>query len=148
MSLLHAILGFSVMTTALVAGVWGTWRWWRAEPASAWYWRLLRASQLVLVIETAHGGLLLALGRDLPELHLLYGLLPLAVAFIAEQLRVASAETVLAARGLPDARAVGTLPADEQRLVVLTILRREVGVTAFGALVIAALAARAGLTAY
>lgn len=148
MSQLHAVLGFAVMASALAAGSWGAWRWYRAEPRSPAYWRLLRTSQVVLVVETAHGGLLVALGRTLPELHLLYGLLPLAVAFIAEQLRVASAETILAQKGIPDAQAVGRLPAGEQRFVVLAILRRELGVTAFGALVIAALAARAGFSAY
>ena len=39
----------------------------------------------------------------------LYALLPVVVAFVAEQFRIASAQTVLDARGLEDAQAVGRL---------------------------------------
>ena len=39
---------------------------------------------------------------------------------------------MLDARGLADAQAVGALAADEQRSVVLAIVRREIGVMAGG----------------
>ena len=42
----------------------------------------------------------------MPELHLVYGLTPLAVSFLAEQLRLAAADSVLQARGLEDAEAM------------------------------------------
>ena len=58
------------------------------------------------------------------------------MSFVAEQLRIAAAETVLAARGHESARAVGRLPEAEQRSVVLAIVRRELGVMALAALVI------------
>ena len=64
------------------------------------------------------------------NLFYLYALLPLAVGFVAEQLRVASAQTILDQRGLEDAQAVGELPAEEQRAVVAEIVRREIGVMA------------------
>ena len=64
-------------------------------------------------------------------------MLPVAVGFVAEQLRLASAQTVLDARDLEDAQAVGALPEAEQRSVVAAILRRELGVMAAAALVIA-----------
>jgi hypothetical protein len=83
--------------------------------------------------------------RPRDDLYWLYALLPLAVSFIAEQLRIASAQTVLDARGLEDAQAVGRLPADEQRGVVHAILRRETGVMAVAAIVIAGLMLRASL---
>ena len=70
-------------------------------------------------------------------------MLPVAVDFVAEQLRLASAQTVLDARGLEDAQAVGRLEEDAQRSVVLQILRRELGVMAAAALVSAFLALRA-----
>ncbi len=41
---------------------------------------------------------------------MLYGLLPLLVSFMAEQLRVASAQMVLDSRGFESAAEVGELP--------------------------------------
>ena len=73
----------------------------------------------------------------------LYALLPVAVGFVAEQLRLAAAQTVLDARGLEDAQAVGRLDEAGQRSVVRAILRREMGVMALAALVVAFLALRA-----
>jgi hypothetical protein len=93
------------------------------------------------------GGVLVLDGRRPDDgLHYLYGLLPLAVSFVAEQLRLAAADSVLAARGLVSAQAVGELPEGEQRSVVGAILRRELGVLAAGALVAAGLCVRAALT--
>lgn len=127
----------------LAAAALGAWCWYRVS-SSDWFWRLLRAAQVVMVGEVALGGLLLALGRR-PEsdLHYVYGLLPLAVSFVAEQLRISAAETVLQARGLASAQAVGELPEAEQRSVVLAIVRREIGVMALAAAVIVGLALRA-----
>jgi hypothetical protein len=56
---------------------------------------------------------------------------------------VLAAQTVLDARGLEDAQAVGRLAEREQRSVVLQIVRRELGVMALAAGVIAFLALRA-----
>ena len=57
-------------------------------------------------------GSLAAAGHYSSEhLFYLYALLPLAVAFVAEQLRVASAQTILDQRGLEGAAEVGRLPA-------------------------------------
>jgi hypothetical protein len=78
----------------------------------------------------------------------LYALLPLAIAFIAEQLRVASAQAVLDQRGLEDAGAVGALPDAEQHELVGAIMRRECGVMAVSALVVVFLALRAASTAH
>ena len=47
----------------------------------------------------ADGAVLVAMGEELPDLHLIYGLTPLRVSFLAEQLRLASADSVLQARG-------------------------------------------------
>ena len=143
MTVAHAAVG--VLTTALLlaAAALGAWRWYRVEP-SRLFWPLLRAGQAALVVEVLLGGVLLALGkRPSDDLHYVYGLLPIAVSFVAEQLRISAAETVLAARGLENARAVGELPEGEQRSVVLAIVRREIGVMALGALVIVGLALRA-----
>jgi hypothetical protein len=80
-------------------------------------------------------------------LHLVYGLLPLAVSFVGEQLRVASAEMVLDARGLESAAEVGSLPAEQQRQLVTSILQRELGVMTLAAAVIVVLLVRAAGTA-
>jgi len=86
---------------------------------------------------------LVALGDDLPRLHLVYGLTPLAVAFFAEQLRAVSAQTELDHRHLAGRDDVARLPEEDQRLLVEAIVRREIGVMAASALVVAGLGVRA-----
>lgn len=126
-----------------LAGVVSATLWWRVEPR-AYAWALIRAGQAVAVVQAVAAGVLAAAGLDPNDgLYWLYALLPVAVSFVAEQLRLAAAQTVLDARGLEDAQAVGRLAADEQRSVVLAIVRRELGVMAAAALVICFLALRA-----
>jgi hypothetical protein len=139
---IHVGLGVATLVTSALAGLWGAWRWYRVEPSDL-FWRLLRLSQLVVVVTAVHGGLLLLLDRDVEGLHILYGVLPLAISLIAEQLRILSAQTVLDARGIANATAVGELPDAEQRSVVLAIVRREMGVMTAAALVTFFLALRA-----
>lgn len=128
-----------------LAGAFAGWRWWQVQPSDA-IWPLLRAGQAVAVAQALVAGVLFAAGYEPADgLYWLYAVLPVAVGAIAEQLRVASAEQVLENRGLPDAQAVGTLPEPEQRSVVLAIVRREVGVIALAAGVVALLALRAAL---
>lgn len=139
---IHVGLGVATLVTSALAGLWGAWHWYRVEPSDG-FWRLLRLSQLVVVLTALQGGALLLLGRDVAGLHLLYGTLPLAVSLIAEQLRILSAQTVLDARGLEGSAAVAELPKAEQRSVVLAIVRREMGVMTAAALVTVVLALRA-----
>ena len=142
----HLIIGVAAIALNALAGLWGAWRWWRiASPGP--FWRLLRAGQLAVVIEVADGGVEVALGHKLSTLHLVYGLLPLLVAFIAEALRLSSAEMVLAARGYESAADVGRQPPEEQRAVATAIFQREMGVMALAALVVVVLLARAAMTA-
>ena len=142
MSAFHAILGALLVLVNLAAGTWGAWRWWRYEPSRA-FWPMLRTGQALVVLVAIDGGVLLVLGRELPELHLVYGLIPLGVSFLAEQLRITAADTVLQAGGLEGTAAVSRLPEAEQRALVLAIVRREMGVMAASALVVAALGVRA-----
>jgi hypothetical protein len=128
-------------------GALGAWHWYRVEPAR-WFWPLLRAAQASAVALAVLVGVLAAFGRSAEDgLFYVYALTPVAVGFLAEQLRLVSAQTVLDARGLRDARDVGGLPAREQESVVLAIVRREVGVMASSAAVVAFLAVRAAGTA-
>jgi hypothetical protein len=138
----HAVLGGAVIAVNLAAGLWGAWCWWR-ERAAPGFWPLLRVGQGLVMLVAIDGAILLLAGRELPELHLVYGLVPLGVAFLAEQLRLAAADTVLAQRGLEGRADVEALPEAEQRRLVLAIVRRETGVMAASALVVAVLAVRA-----
>jgi hypothetical protein len=96
------------------------------------------------VAQAAVAGVLAIAGYQPADgLYWLYALLPVAIGFVAEQLRIVSAEQVLENREIPDAQAVGGLPEAEQRSVVLAIMRRETGVMALAALVVALLALRA-----
>ena len=148
MPTLHAILGSAVLLVNGVAGLWGAWLWWRAEPQPA-FWSVLRAGQALLVVQVLLGALLLALGEEPDSLHVLYGALPLAIVFVAEQLRLVAAEQVLDRRGLEAARDMEGLAESEQRVIVREIVRRETGVVAAGALVATVLAARAaGVTGF
>jgi hypothetical protein len=128
------------------AALWGAWRYWRAEP-SRLFWRLLRAGQLAVVIEAVLGGVLELKGPKASGIHVIYGLLPLLVSFVAEQLRIASAQMVLDSRGFESSAEVGKLPEDEQQSLVASILLREMGVMTLSAIVVVVLLARAAGTA-
>ena len=140
MTVVHVVLGVAVVAVNLAAGALGVFRWRRAELSRA-FWPLLRAGQVLVVVEAVDGAVLLLLGEELPRLHLIYGLVPIGVAFIAEQLRLTSAQAVLDARGVTSAR---ELPEADREDAALDILLREMGVMAASALVVAALALRAG----
>src|SRR5581483_4032902 len=142
---IHLIFGVITIVLTAAAGTWGAWCWWRVR-ASAWFWRLLRASQAAVVIQAALGGVLVLNGHKPPGLHVLYGVLPLLVSFFAEQLRISAAQMVLDQRGFESAKEVGRLPAGEQQEVVVAILQRELGFMVIAALVNLALLARAAMT--
>ena len=145
MKQVHLVVGVITITLSGVAGVWGAWCWFRVRN-SVWFWRVLRASQAAIVVEAALGGILILLGHKSPGLHTLYGVLPLFVSFIAEQLRVSTAQMVLDKGGFESAQDVGNLPQSEQHEIVVTIMRRELGVMALAALVNLVLLARAAMT--
>jgi hypothetical protein len=130
-----------------VAAAYGAWRWWTVAPSRA-FWVLVRLGQAAAVGLAALGGVLALMGYEpVDGLFWLYALLPVAVSYVAEQFRIASAQTVLDARDLEDAQAVGRLDEAGQRSVVLAIVRREMGVMALAAFVVAFLALRAAGTA-
>jgi hypothetical protein len=136
-------LGFVVAALNALAGLYGAWRWWRVDPDRA-FWVLLRLAQAATAVYAIAAGVLYLTGeRPADGLYWLYVLLPIPVSFVAEQLRAVSAQTVLDARGLDDAQAVGALPDAEQRSIVRAILRRETGVMALACLVVCFLILRA-----
>lgn len=138
----------SVATLNGLAAAVGAWSWYR-EQAARRFWVLLRIGQLAALAFAIGVGVLAAAGRNGTDgLFYLYALLPLAVAFVAEQLRVASAQTILDQRGLANAQAVGELPHEDQHRLVAAIVRRETGVMALSAIVVVFLALRAAETAH
>ena len=120
-----------------------------ATKSSRGFWALLRVAQVAAIVFAVAVGVLAVAGHSSSEnLFYLYALLPLAIAFVAEQLRVASAQTILDQREIPSAQAVGELPEDEQQQIVALIVRREMGVMCLSALVVVFLALRAAETAH
>jgi hypothetical protein len=129
-------------------GLLGAWRWYLCE-SSRGFWVLLRVAQVGALVYALAVGVLAAAGHSSSEeLFYLYALLPLAIGFVAEQLRVSSAQTILDQRDIPTAQAVGELPESEQHEIVALIVRREMGVMALSTLVIVFLALRAAGTAH
>jgi hypothetical protein len=143
-----AVAGLNALPALL-----GGWCWYRGEivgrgPTRV-FWVLLRVAQGSAVLYAIAVGVLAATGREAGEqLFYLYALLPLAVGFVAEQLRLASAQTILDQRDLESAAEVGRLPESEQRAVVTAIVHRELGVMALSAAVVVFLALRAASTAH
>jgi len=150
----EAVVAGAIAVAALnaAAGLAGGWLWYRgglSERRVRVFWLLLRVGQAsALAFALGVGALALAGRYSSDRLFYLYALLPLAVAFIGEQLRIAAAATILSQRGLQGAAAVGRLPEEEQRRIVIEIVRREIGVMALSALVVVFLALRAAGTAH
>jgi hypothetical protein len=155
----QAVVAGAIAVAALngMAGLLGALLWYdgdrseigRPDRGAGAFWVLLRAGQgSALVLALAVGSLAAAGNYSTDQLFYLYALLPLAIGVVAEQLRIASAQTILDQRQLPDAQAVGALPENEQRAIVSEIVRREVGVMALSALVVVFLALRAAGTAH
>ena len=140
MTTAHIVLGVAVVVVNLAAGLLGAYKW-RNDEYSHAFWPILRTGQALVVIEALDGAVLLLMGQELPRLHLIYGLVPLGVQFIAEQLKLTSAQAILDQRGVSSAR---ELDPDDAEDAALDILRREMGVMAVSALVVTALGLRAG----
>lgn len=150
----EAVVAASIAVAALnaIPGTLGLWLYRAGAPSArsvGVFWVALRVGQGSALTLAILVGSLAAAGRQSSEhLFYLYALLPLAIAFVAEQLRVAVAQTVLDQRGLQGSQAVGELVESEQHELVGTIVRREIVVMALSAVVVVFLAARAAGTAH
>lgn len=137
---LHIAVGCGVIALNLAAGLIGGIAWFRRRPSIP-FWYLLRFAQVSVFIQALLGGLLVVTNHQPPDdLHYLYGILPLAVSFVAEGARAGAAQREL---GEVDFEA---LDADTQQAVALEIVRREMGIMAVSCGVIFFLALRAALT--
>jgi hypothetical protein len=141
-SAIHTQLGALAITLNALAAVVGAAAWLvRRNPKPFWW--CLRAGQVLIMVEAVIGAALVLDGRDLPRLHLVYGLTPIAVAFLAEQLKLLATQTLLDSRGFEGGADIERLPETEQRGFITAVLRRELGVMATSAGIVAVLAARA-----
>jgi hypothetical protein len=139
---LHTQLGYLTIAINGVAAIVGAVAWLARRNPRAFWWPL-RAGQVLVMLEAVIGASLSLTGHDLPRLHLVYGLTPIVVSFLAEQLRIATTPTFLDRQGLSGGDDVRKLPESEQRALVAAILRRELAVMATSAGVVALLCARA-----
>ena len=145
MKIVHIVIGVLCIGLTGSAAIWGIWCWYRSRSSQVFWW-LLRAGQGFIVLEAVLGGIWELTGRHASQLHLIYGLVPIAVSFVAEQLRIASAQMVMDARGFESAAEIGNLDPGEQRVIVMTIVQRELGVMVLAAIVMTVLLARAAGT--
>jgi hypothetical protein len=129
-----------------LVGAYGSVRWLMHAPSRAFWFALRIAQASAVIFALLFGGVYISGHKPSQPLFYLYGLLPLVIAFVAEQLRLVSADQILENRGLENAHAVGELPETEQALIVHAILRREMGIMALAALVVSFLALRAAGT--
>ena len=142
MSGLHTQLAYvTIGVNALAALIGGAA--WLAHRNPRPFWWTLRTGQILVMLEAVIGATLSLTGHDLPRLHLIYGLTPIVVSFLAEQLRIVTTPTFLDRRGLSGGDDVSKLPEAEQRALVDAILQRELAVMASSAAVVALLCARA-----
>ncbi len=137
---LHIAVGFSVIALNLAAGAIGGVAWFRDRP-SVPFWYLLRIAQVSVFIQALLGGLLVVTNHEpSDDLHYVYGILPLAISFVAEGARAGAAQREL---GEIDFEA---LDAETQQATALAIVRREMGIMAVSCGVIFFVALRAALT--
>ena len=146
MKIVHIVVGSACLAVIAAAALAGIWAWYR-NPRLRLFWWLLRAAQGLLVLEAVLGGIYdISPHHRASSLHIIYGIVPILVSFVAEQLRIASAQMVLDSRGFENAAAVGRLPDSEQRVIVDTIVHRELGVMVLAAIVMTVLVVRAAMT--
>jgi hypothetical protein len=138
---IHETLGAITIAINAIAALIGLIGFVRSPIRAFWY--ILRAGQILVILDAVIGAALLLDGKDLPRLHLIYGLVPIAVSFVAEQLRLTSADLELQKQGLENAQEMAKLPEEDQYAIVAGIIRRETGVMAASAAVVALLCLRA-----
>ena len=137
------LTGIAVLALNLLAGAWGGIAWARRDP-SVWFWYILRAAQLVVVVEVTLGLILLAgdhRARD--ELHYVYGISLLVVTVVTEGMRAGAAQRELDEAGVEDP---DDLSDNEKRMLARRVVLREMGLMTIGALLISTLALRAATT--
>ena len=135
------MFGIAVLASNLLAGAWGAIAWARKDP-SVWFWYLLRAAQVIVVVQVALGLGLLFTNHDANDkLHYVYGVSLLVVTLVTEAMRPGAAQ-----RELEDVEDVDALTPRQQREIARRVVLREMGLMTIGALLITTLALRAAMT--
>jgi hypothetical protein len=130
-------VGIAVLATNAAAGGWGAVAWLRRDP-SVWFWYLLRAAQVAVVVQALLGFGLLAQGLRAPDsLHAAYGLAPLVITLVSEGMRVGVAQREL--EGVD----IDGIERAEQIAIARKVALAEMGVMTIGVLMILTLALRA-----
>ena len=151
MSSAYTALGLAVIALNLLAALVGVIAWQRNRP-SVWFWYLLRAAQIITGVFVLFACVVYAAGhRASDELHYLYVFLPVAVSFMAELMRGASASQELGDRLSPKepktnqelSELFAGLESGQQETIGLAIIRRETVVMTIASFVIAFLIWRA-----
>jgi hypothetical protein len=138
LSALHNVFAFVALGANAVAAAWGGIAWLRKIPSTL-FWPLLRVAQLTVILEVAFGVVLWASGHKPPDnLHYIYGISPLVVAFVSEGMRVGAAQ-----RELDEVDDIDALDRREQVLLARRIVMREIGVMTVGTLLVVTLLGRA-----
>src|SRR5579875_1912051 len=86
MNVVHMVVGIAALALTGAAALLGAWGWWRVARTQLFWW-LLRAGQATIVLTVLLGGIDDLGHHKAPGLHVLYGVLPMLVSLIAEQLR-------------------------------------------------------------
>jgi hypothetical protein len=138
LSALHNVFAFVALGANALAAAWGGIAWLRKIPSTL-FWPLLRVAQLTVILEVAFGVVLWASGHKPPDnLHYIYGISPLVVAFVSEGMRVGAAQ-----RELDEVDDIDALDRREQVLLARRIVMREIGVMTVGTLLVVTLLGRA-----
>jgi hypothetical protein len=136
-------LAWALVALAGLAALVGGWSWWQVRASRA-FWPLARAAQACAVALAAVSGVAALAGHEPDDgLYWVYALVPIVVGVVAEQVRIASAASVLAERGIEDTAEVGRMSEAQQRAIVESVLRRETGVMVLALVVTCFLAVRA-----
>lgn len=93
MASLHKYIGFVIVSAFGVMFLWGLVAFIIKREPNQWWWRLLAALQVILIVQLGAGLTLLALGRTRPLLHYAYGAVFPAVVLVGAH---------VIARGLDD----------------------------------------------
>jgi hypothetical protein len=79
-TIVHAVVGFTLTALFTVGWVWGGWAWLRKGNPGPRFWTWLSTTQVVAIVQALLGMTLLATGHDLETwLHLVYGFGPLVI---------------------------------------------------------------------
>jgi len=151
LSAAYTALALAAIALSLLAAGAGLFSWQRRKPSVA-FWYLLRVAQVVTGLFVLFAAVVYATGHRADDgLHYLYVFLPVAVSFMAELIRGASAGQELGDRLSPSepksnqelGELFARLDPAEQEKIGLAIIRRETAVMSIACLVIAFLLWRA-----